>query len=58
MLTTFTPSKLADLRSKPNHYLKANVKDVTNAIAWWHTHHSTYSQLSCMALDYLMISSK
>ena len=58
MLTTFTPPKLADFGSELDHYLKADVEDVTDAIAWWHIRRSTYPRLSRMALDYLTIPSK
>ena len=58
MLTAFAPPKLADFGSELDRYLKADVEDVTDAIAWWHTHRSTYPRLSHMALDYLTIPGK
>ncbi|KIK32879.1 hypothetical protein CY34DRAFT_27129 [Suillus luteus UH-Slu-Lm8-n1] len=32
-----------------------HISNVTDAVAWWHAHRSSYPQLSRIALDYLTI---
>ena len=36
-------------------YLTLNVEDISDALKWWHEHHSTYLCLLWMALNYLTI---
>ena len=40
------------------HYLATDVKDMKDALMWWSKKHTMYPHLSCMACDYLVISSK
>ena len=44
-----------DLGSEIDCYLSADVKHVTDPLAWWHEQRGTYPQLSQMALNYLTI---
>jgi hypothetical protein len=57
-LPALAPPKATDLRNELDRYLGTDVENVTDAVAWWHAHHSSYPQLSQMALDYLTIPGK
>ena len=37
------------------HYLAADVKDVKDALGWWHKRRKIFPELSHMACDYLSI---
>ena len=54
-LPALAPPKAADLGSKLDCDLTADVKHVTDAIAWWYERRNTYPHLSSMALNYLSI---
>jgi len=45
--------------SQPSHeldmYLSTGVKNISDALAWWHEHRAMYPWLSRMAMDYLTI---
>jgi len=51
-LVTPEPSRAS---SELDRYLRLDIEDVDNAIAWWHERRSLYPRLSRMALDYLTI---
>ena len=45
----------SDHHTELDCYLTADIEHVTDAIAWWHEHHTIYPCLSRMALDYLSV---
>ena len=47
--------KPSNLQSELDHYLNSDVENVADAVSWWYEKHTTFPQLSRMALDYLSI---
>ncbi len=54
-LPALAPPKPSDLGSELDRFLKSDVENVTDALAWWYEMRSTFPLLSRMALDYLSI---
>lgn len=54
-MPALAPPKPSASYNELDQYLKSDLEDVTDVIAWWHAHHKTYPKLSRMALDYLTI---
>ena len=54
-LPALAPPKPSDLGSELDRFLKSDVENVTDAIAWWYEKWSMFPLLSRMALDYLSI---
>jgi hypothetical protein len=57
-LLFLAPPKLSELRNKLDCYLSMDPKLVGDVIGWWYKRQNAYSELSHMALDYLMIPGK
>jgi hypothetical protein len=45
-LAAFVPPKPANLSSEIDHYLKADIENVTDPVQWWYDHCTTYPRLS------------
>jgi hypothetical protein len=54
-MPALAPPKSTDLGDELEHYLNADIEDVSGPIALWHEHCAVYPHLSHMALDYLTI---
>ena len=54
-LPALAPPKPSDLGSELDQFLKSDVENVTDAIAWWYEKWLMFPLLSRMALDYLSI---
>lgn len=57
-LSAFEPPKPSDQQLELNCYLTSDIEDVVDALEWWYKEHTTFPQLSQMALDYLSIPGK
>ena len=57
-LPALAPPKPTNMGSELTRYLSADIKHVTDAVAWWYECCQSYPVLYHMALDYLTIPGK
>ena len=55
MMNIAPPSSMDD---ELQHYLAADIEDVTDGLIWWYERHAIFPWLSCMAWNYLSIPGK
>ncbi|KAF4622367.1 hypothetical protein D9613_009167 [Agrocybe pediades] len=55
-LPSLAPPTASELCDKLDQYLSTDPKNVKDALLWWHEKRHTFPKLSCMALDYLLVS--